>query len=81
MNLQILRETKPVSKIPRACIWCREIIAAGEKHVHEVSIFDKELQDHRWHFECFRAMQNDYVEHHEEEFPAHSFKRGTNQEA
>jgi len=81
MNVTYLRETTPVARKFYACIWCQEIIQKGEKHVHQTSIYDGGFQDQRWHPECLAAMHRDYAENHEEEFPPHAFKRGTNEEA
>ena len=81
MSVTILRETKPVARKFYACIWCKEIIQKGEQHVHSVLIYDGDFQDHRWHPECLAAWGRDYAENHEEEFPAHAFKRGSTEEA
>jgi hypothetical protein len=81
MSITYLRETTPVARKPYDCIWCREKIKRGEKHDHQISVFDGNLQDQRWHPECLAAMHRDYAEHHEEEFTPHGFKRGTNEEA
>lgn len=81
MSVQILRSTTRKAAKERQCIWCPEKITKGEKHLHVASVYDGVFQDHRFHLECAEAMQKDYSEHHEEEFPPHGFKRGTNQEA
>ena len=81
MNYQLLSDTEPVARKEYQCIWCPEKIEKGTKHRHEVSKYDSELQDHRWHLECAKASQEYFHESGEEEFEPHACKRGTLEEA
>jgi hypothetical protein len=81
MSLQNLRLTEQVARKFHPCIWCRELVQIGEKHINSISLYCGDFQNHRWHPECYAAMEEDFSTHHEEEFPAHGFKRGTNEEA
>lgn len=80
MSYQLLSETKPKARKPYRCIWCPEQIAKGEVHVHEVSKYEGEFQDHRWHPECKAASDEFFRKFGEEEFEAHACKRGTMEE-
>ena len=79
MGYTNLSETNPVAKHSYDCIWCPEIISKGTRHVHEVSIYDGEFQDHRWHSECYDAALTYFRETKESEFMPHECKRGTNE--
>jgi hypothetical protein len=43
MSYQLLSLTHPVARHAHDCIWCNEPVAAGLKHVHEVSVYDGEF--------------------------------------
>ena len=79
--ITILRQIKLKAAKVHSCIWCPEKIAKGEQHLHLISVFNRDFQDHRWHPECLAAWGRDYAENHEEDFPAHAFKRGSTEEA
>jgi len=53
MCLELIREGDPVAKKEHRCIWCGETILKGEKHHQQVGRFDGELQDGRYHNECW----------------------------
>ena len=74
MSYQLIRETFPVARKQRRCIWCGESILIGEKHRHEISKFD-ELQDHRWHLECNEAAAAYFQAGDGPEFSAHENER------
>lgn len=78
--ITILRKQRLVARVEHDCIWCPEKIVFDEKYLRVISVFDGDFQNHCWHPECYEAMQKDFTEHHEEEFSAHAFKRGTNEE-
>ena len=77
MSYQPIRTSHVIAKKRHRCIWCGERIAIGEQHIHEVSKFDGDFQDHRWHPECqdyarlnWRALDDDGTfEAHENERP------------
>jgi hypothetical protein len=75
MSYQLLSRTEPKARKEYRCIWCPEKILKGEAHVHEVSKFDGELQDHRWHPECLAACGSD-----DDSFCPHECKRGSTEE-
>jgi hypothetical protein len=47
----------------------------------EVSVYEGDFQNHRWHPECWAASLKVLPACGEEEFMPHSFKRGTGEEA
>lgn len=77
---ELLSETEPVARKDYRCIWCPELIRKGEKHIHEVSKYDGDFQDHRWHPECKKASYGFFRKYGEEEFTPHECKRGTSEE-
>lgn len=52
MSYQLIRESHPIARKEHRCIWCGERIDKGSAYVHEISIFDGQLQNHHWHNEC-----------------------------
>jgi hypothetical protein len=76
-NYEQLSEKQPVARKQHRCIWCPEPIDIGTKHIHEVSKYDGEFQDHRWNLECHAAMQREYDYGDDNEFDPHSHDRGT----
>lgn len=77
MSYQLLSETSPKARKEYACIWCVENIYKGDVHIHEVSTYDGDFQDHRWHEECKTAADKYFCEYGEEEFLPHGCKRGS----
>lgn len=68
MCMEVLREASPKSRKDRRCVWCWEIIPAGEKHFQQVGNVYGELQDNHYHNECaddalesFRRGDCDFV--------------------
>ena len=80
MSYQLLSKSMPVARKQYRCIWCPEFILKGEKHAHENSKYEGEFQDHRWHLECRNAADK-YFRENDDGFDAHTFKRGTTEEA
>jgi len=62
MSYQLLSKTEPKAKKDYKCIWCPEGISKGVKHVHEVSTYSGEFQNHRWHPECYSAATKYFLE-------------------
>jgi hypothetical protein len=81
MSYELIAETRPKARKAYRCIWCVEPIGKGEVHVHEVSKFDGELQDHRWHPECQDAARTHFRETGEDEFQARQCLRGSTEHA
>ena len=52
MSYTLLSEATRIARKQHRCIWCGEAIAPGEKYRDERSVYDGELQRHRWHPEC-----------------------------
>ena len=77
MSYQLLSKTEPKARKAYTCIWCAEKVVKGEKHFHVVGKYCGELQDHRWHPECWAAQETYFLESGEEEFAPHEFKRGS----
>jgi hypothetical protein len=75
MSYELIRESFPVARKRHRCIWCGEGINAGVKHRHEVSSFDGNLQDHRWHLECDDDAKDYFDEGNGPEFSAYSNER------
>ena len=50
------------------CIWCGQTIAIGEKYLDERSVYDGNIQRHRWHPECQAVAQKEYFSGGDEEF-------------
>lgn len=75
MSYEFIRETFPAARKVYRCIWCGERIGVGEKHRHEISVYDGNLQNMRWHPECYEDAQREMRECGEEEFLPHSAPR------
>ncbi len=80
MSFQLLSLTHPKARKEKPCIWCGEKIHVGESHVHYSGVQDGDFQSTRIHSECYLAMQKDFLESGEDDFPPYSFKRGTTEE-
>ena len=72
---QLISETEPRARKKYLCIWCGQAILKGEKHTHEVSNYDGDLQDHRWHMECIAAAQEYFRTERCEEFDPYENER------
>lgn len=81
MSYQLICETKPKARKEYPCIWCVEKIQKGEVHIHEISKYCGDLQDHRWHPECRLAATKFFHESKEEEFEPGVCKRGSTEGA
>ena len=55
MSYALLSETHPKARKEHRCIWCGEKILIGETYRHEKSVYDGDMQDHKWHLECDKA--------------------------
>lgn len=77
---ELISETEPVARKDYRCIWCPELIRKGEKHIHEVSKWEGEFQNHRWHPECQKAADGYFRKCGESEFDPNTFKRGTSED-
>lgn len=82
MNYQLLSKSDPKARKEYACIWCPEKILKGEKHVHTCGVADGDLQDGRFHMECWNVSQKFFSENpHEDEIYPHECKRGSTEHA
>lgn len=50
------------------CIWCGEQIPMGTRYVREFSVYDGDVQKHKWHPECKDAAEEFFRESGEDEF-------------
>lgn len=55
MCMEVIREGHPVARKARRCVWCWEKILSGEKHFQQVGNVYGDLQDNRYHEECWDA--------------------------
>lgn len=55
MSYTLLSEVRPKARKEHRCIWCSQSIPVGETYVRETSVYDGEMQDHKWHEECLSA--------------------------
>lgn len=60
-------KTRKAAKQHR-CIWCGQRIAIGESYDDERSVYDGNVQRHRWHPECRTFASDEIFEMGEEEF-------------
>lgn len=57
------------------CIWCGQDILPGEKYRDERSVYDGNIQRHRWHPECAESSSEYFKFSGEEEFDPHQNER------
>ena len=55
MCMNLFREGRPKAAKRRPCIWCGEAILQGERHRQQVGTVYGELQDNRYHEECYEV--------------------------
>jgi hypothetical protein len=72
---RLLAESFPVARKQHRCIWCGEPILRGEKYRHERSVYDGEMQDHKWHLECDAAFAEELKYDPTGEFSPHDNER------
>jgi hypothetical protein len=60
--MDVIREGDPVGRRDHQCVWCGEKIPAGEKHHQQVGRVYEELQDNRYHEECFEVASVGFAE-------------------
>ena len=73
MSDRLLSETKPKARKAHTCIWCGENIVEGENYIHQKSVYDGRIQDHKWHVECLDDSSEYF--RHEEEFEPYEADR------
>lgn len=62
MSYTLLSETTPKARKEHRCIWCGEPILVGERYRCERSVYDGQMQYHKWHLEC-NAAANEHFRH------------------
>jgi len=77
MSYQLISRNKARATKVYDCIWCFEKIIKGEKYIREVSKYQKNLQDHKWHPECYEIAKIYFLKSGEEEFSPYECKRGS----
>lgn len=80
MSYALLSEIERTACKAHRCIWCPEKINAGEKYLHEKSVYEGDMQDHKWHHECRKASEL-FFKTEGPEWEPHEFQRGTIEEA
>lgn len=74
MGYNLLSKTEPKARKDHRCIWCGQAIPKGTKYVSERSVYDGDMQNHHWHFECWSDAQHNNDEP-EWEFTPYSYDR------
>lgn len=62
MGYELINESFPRAKKAYMCVWCGEVIKIGKEHRHEVSKYEGNFQDHRWHLECDNAAKDQFAD-------------------
>jgi hypothetical protein len=68
MSYTLFSSDVRTAKKEHVCIWCGQKILAGEKYTDERSVYDGNIQRHRWHPECHDDSVKYFRESGEEEF-------------
>jgi hypothetical protein len=75
VSYDLLSTTKPIARKEHRCIWCGQKIVKGERYLAERSVFDGEMQNHHWHFECNEACLDENAGESEWEFEPYGNQR------
>lgn len=57
------------------CIWCGEMVHAGEQYRYYSIVFEGELQSNHMHPECFAACNEELLDSRENEFTPYEHER------
>jgi len=71
----LLSEKRRVARKHHLCIWCGQAIAVGQHYLDERSIYDGQMQHHRWHPECCEAAHAGWANGEDAEFTPHENDR------
>lgn len=63
MSYTLLKATKRQAQKAHRCIWCGHAIESGSTYIDERSVYNGELQRHKWHPECLDACQDEASEY------------------
>lgn len=77
MSVDMLLEKQVKCRKVHRCIWCGEIIEAGETVPFCKYVFDGAIHDDHYHPECWEAMGDIAWCDIEDGFDPYTFKRGT----
>jgi len=58
------------------CIWCGQTVNKGQTYIIEKSVYDGEMQDHKWHPECKLESYKQIWEDGIEDFIPYENERG-----
>jgi len=58
----LIKHTHPRARRDYQCIWCGQQIESGLQHVHEISSYCEQFQNHRWHMECADSAYRAYCD-------------------
>lgn len=75
MSYTLLSESWPVARKQHRCIWCGQHIEPDEKYRRERSVYDGEMQDHKWHPECDEDFKAGLAAGDDAEFTPYSAER------
>lgn len=75
MSYHLFSTTERMAAKKHRCIWCGEAINQGERYFDERSVYDGEIQRHRWHAECLQEAQDGWANGDDAEFIPHSQER------
>lgn len=76
MTYHLLSDRTRTAKKRHICIWCGEAIEPGTRYREERSVYEGNMQLHRWHLECdeagaqhFREVDSEFFPHENERPP------------
>jgi len=75
MSYTLFLSDQRTAKKAHTCIWCGQKILVAEKYTDERSVYDGNIQRHRWHPECHADSVKYFRESGEEEFTPHDNER------
>ena len=75
MSFRLFSKNTRTAKKQHRCIWCGEKILISEKYVDERSLYDDNIQRHRWHLECNDDSIKYFTKSCENEFSAYENER------
>jgi hypothetical protein len=60
MSYQLLSLRHVKAKKRHKCIWCGQRTEIGDQYVREFSMYCGDVQDHKWHSECYDDAQKQF---------------------
>ena len=75
MSYRLFELKTRVAQKQHRCIWCGESIEPGAKYLDERSVYEGQIQRHRWHPECMPVCQQALRESGDSDFDAYQNER------